>query len=440
VTAIPSASHVSFEEWTGRRELPTFGTNAGAAEMPFQGWRRFKEAFAPELVRRAVEETGHVEHLVDPFGGSGTAALAAQFLGVQPSTIEVNPFLADLIEAKIGRYDLKAVVRAYAEVVARVQDGPEANPTEMLAAVPATFIEPGIKGRFLFPREIAVRICTYRKAIEAVDDEASRRLFKVLLAAASVPASHALVSRKGRRYRRRWREAVADAGVVDRLFEQGLLSALFDLRRFEARRCRDYRILRGDARMLTAQLGETDLAVFSPPYPNSFDYTDVYNIELWMLGYLTSATCNRSLREATLRSHVQIKREFRSSRRPGPTLERTVDALDAARRRLWDRNIPEMIAAYFDDIATVLTALCGQLRPDGRIYMVVGDSGYAGIDVPVAQVLKELAPEIGFEFVTEERFRSMRSMRLSPCQGACEELAERLLVLRRPSTDPAIHA
>jgi hypothetical protein len=141
--------------------------------MPFQGWRRFKEAFAPELVRRAVEETGHVEHLVDPFGGSGTAALAAQFLGVQPSTIEVNPFLADLIEAKIGRYDLKAVVRAYAEVVARVQDGPEANPTEMLAAVPATFIEPGIKGRFLFPRKIAVRICTYRKAIEAVDDEAS---------------------------------------------------------------------------------------------------------------------------------------------------------------------------------------------------------------------------------------------------------------------------
>jgi DNA modification methylase len=85
--------------------------------MPFQGWRRFKEAFAPELVRRAIEETGDVEHLVDPFGGSGTAALAAQFLGVQPSSIEVNPFLADLIEAKIAPYDLKAVVRAYAEVV-----------------------------------------------------------------------------------------------------------------------------------------------------------------------------------------------------------------------------------------------------------------------------------------------------------------------------------
>ena len=37
------------------------------------------------------------------------------------------------------------------------------------------------------------------------------------------------------------------------------------------------------------KIGPHDLAVFSPPYPNSFDYTDVYNVELWAMGYLRNS-------------------------------------------------------------------------------------------------------------------------------------------------------
>ena len=33
---------------------------------------------------------------IDPFGGSETTALACQFLGAAPTTIELNPYLADL--------------------------------------------------------------------------------------------------------------------------------------------------------------------------------------------------------------------------------------------------------------------------------------------------------------------------------------------------------
>ncbi len=93
---------VTFEEWTQGRTITSLGTNAGADELPFQTWRNFKEAYAPELIARAVEESEiPVVRCVDPFGGSGTTALACQFLGVYPTIIEVNPFLADLIEAKL---------------------------------------------------------------------------------------------------------------------------------------------------------------------------------------------------------------------------------------------------------------------------------------------------------------------------------------------------
>lgn len=98
-------SEQTFADWTSNRELVSLGTNAGAIALPFQSWRHFKEAFAPELVARAHAESRiPVRVCLDPFGGSGTTALACQFLGVHPITIEVNPFLADLIEAKLSKY------------------------------------------------------------------------------------------------------------------------------------------------------------------------------------------------------------------------------------------------------------------------------------------------------------------------------------------------
>ena len=88
------------------------GTNSGAPTLPFQNWRHFKEAYTPELVARAIKENPvAVEMCLDPFGGSGTTAIASQFLGVEPVTIEVNPYLADLIQVKLTSYDTDALAR-----------------------------------------------------------------------------------------------------------------------------------------------------------------------------------------------------------------------------------------------------------------------------------------------------------------------------------------
>jgi hypothetical protein len=175
-------------------------------------------------------------------------------------------------------------------------------------------------------------------------------------------------------------------------------------------------------------LDSVDLAVFSPPYPNSFDYTDVYNVELWTLGYLKSADESRSLREATIRSHVQIERDLNYENHGSPTLQATLDVLDLARERLWDRNIPDMIGAYFSDMHRVLGGLRDALRSGGRIYMVVGDSRYAGVDILVGNILCELSEGLGLTPLRVEPFRSMRA---SPQQGGRRELAENLIVFER---------
>jgi hypothetical protein len=421
------SSYASFTSWTGDRKVATIGTNSGSTVIPFQGWRTFKEAFAPELIERAVREAGNVKTVVDPFGGSGTTALAAQFLGATPTTMEVNPFLADLIEAKIARYDFESLVSAYSTVRQRAYRR-DIDATPYLACAPSTFLEPGQKGRYLFSRRVANRYFAYQAAIAQVEDPAAKRLFNVLLAGLSVSISNAVVSGKGRRYRRNWSDRPVDADRVDTYFERLVLDAMRDLRRYDSREVRDYTLLRGDARKLVSSLPPQDLAIFSPPYPNSFDYTDVYNIELWMGGYLTSAVDNRTLREKTLRSHVQILRDMAHAAPPSALMSTAIDQLEAVKGRLWNRNIPSMIGAYFDDMARVLRGLQSALRPQGRVYMVVGDSRYAHIDVPVARILGQQAPALGFHVLSSEPFRSMRA---SPQQGGQSELPETLIVLQK---------
>jgi hypothetical protein len=422
------SSFVKFREWTGERTVATLGSNAGSIELPFQGWRRFKEAFAPELVERALTETpGQVRHVVDPFGGSGTTALAAQFLGVRPTTIEVNPFLADLIEAKLVSYDLDQAAAAFGSLVDAVwQNARKARP--VFPSAPRTFVEPGVDGRYIFSKSVARRIVAYKAAIGDVRDPTLQRLFRVVLGSTLIPASNVTVSGKGRRYRRGWETRPIEPDVVDELFREGVLSALYDLRRFGARRCRDFSVIRGDARSVAGTVGSCDLAVFSPPYPNSFDYTDVYNVELWALGYLDSRASNSRLRNATLRSHVQILRDMSANKAATPTLARTVDALKSVQGDLWNRHIPDMVAAYTADMETILGALSSNLRPGGRIYMVVGDSRYAGVDVPVATILAELAPSLDYHV---RELEPCRSMRVSPQQGGHYELPESLIVLEK---------
>ena len=424
-----AGAYLRFRDWVGDRSIPSIGTNAGTALLPFQTWRRFKEAFAPEIVERALTETyGAVRHIADPFGGSGTTALAAQFFGVKPTMIEVNPFLADLIEAKIATLDFDIAVSAFRQVAEHVASGCEPN-QPVFAGAPPTFVEPGLDGRYIFPQAVARRILAYRAAIDLVRDEACRRLFRVVLASTAVPASNVVVSGKGRRYRQNWRERERPPEVVDDMFRTGLLQALHDLRRFARRKCLDYTMLRGDARTLAAQIGPHDLAVFSPPYPNSFDYTDVYNVELWALGYLRSRTANARLRHATLRSHVQLLRHFGADGARSITLTNTIDALRQVRDKLWNPHIPEMIGGYAADLAVVMAKLRNGLRTRGRVYIVVGDSRYAGVNVPVAKILSEIALTLGYDLISMEPSRSMRS---SPQQGGRRELGETLMVLRKP--------
>ncbi|MFT7776611.1 SAM-dependent methyltransferase [Roseateles sp.] len=396
-------------------------------DTAFQRWFHFKEAFSPEFVTAAVSSLGYrPQHVIDPFGGSGTSAITSQLLSIDATTVEVNPFLADVIKAKVSPLTADMLRSAAADFLARLQGTPA--DLGRLAHLPSTFVEAEGKDRWIFPSDVAGRLSQYLACIDAIEDIDVQRFFRVVLGAILVDCSNVYVNGKGRRYRGAWKLNQPTTEKLDEHFGRQFNTSFEDVLRFERRPRSRVAVIHGDSRTALRQV-ETpaDLIVFSPPYPNSFDYTDIYNVELWVLGYIGCAADNTKLRNETLRSHVQIRRGYDAPVGESTTLTRTLSALQDCRAALWDSSIPEMVGAYFRDLELVLEQSKRLLVSTGRVMMVVGDSRYANVRIEVATVLAELARSMGFGQVTIKEVRQMRS---SAQQGGEYQLAESIVELR----------
>lgn len=406
-------------------EAPT-SSNQGAANTPFQRWFHFKEAFSPKFVADTLGALPYkVEWCLDPFGGSGTTAVTCRMLGISSTVIEVNPFLADLIEAKLTPVSAAKFCAAYEDLLSTLNVLPADSLP--IANMPPTMLEPGVKGRFVFAADVYATVRAIVRAAEALPlDEA--RLLKVLLGAVLVPNSNVTINGKGRRYRRNWETRRKSAGDLIASLDEAVDIAAADLSLYSGLHRGRHVVERGDARSALARVKHADVAIFSPPYPNSFDYTDVYNLELWMLGYLSCGPDNRTLRQQTLRSHVQMKWQQTQSVATSETLALTLNALRRARSELWNPHIPEMIGFYFDDLTKIFSQLRGILKPGHHAIVAIGDSQYGGIHVDVASILEECVLPLGFRLTERGAIRSMRN---SSQHGGGFELSEHCLVFER---------
>ena len=406
-------------------------SNTPSTAIAFQRWFKFKEAFAPNLVLDCIGQMDfRPKTCLDPFGGCGTTGLTCQFAGISPTLIEVNPFIADLAESKLATYDIDKLQDDYLTLRRAAERFGGVAPTYLAeSSYPTTLREPGERNRWVFSREVFDRITTYSQLIAEIEDDCNRRLFRVLLGSVLVEASNVVVNGKGRKYRNNWKHRQKLPDDVDALLDQAFLNALADLQRHPNRPERRYKVLRGSCldRIQAAEVA--DFSIFSPPYPNSFDYTDIYNLELWMLGYLRSRDDNLQLRRATLRSHVQVAMESQRRVVTTKTLDIVHSELDEKRSQLWDARIPSMIQGYFSDMSELLALMQSKITPGGDIFMVVGDSCYAGTAIPVGTILGEVAVTHGYEV---KDIRVLRQMRKSAQQGGAFTLAETLVSLKRP--------
>jgi hypothetical protein len=388
-----------------------------------------KEAYSCELLRHVLRETSldtrRCLTVCDPFAGSGTTAVSlaeaveetslerASFVG-----LESNPYLHLVASTKLRALqapptDFSIVAQRIATAVGRREIEPAPVPTL------STFNDP----RY-FRAESLEELLRVKAAI---DREASRGasplavdLVRVCLGAIVEPCSSLRRDGRALRYEpskpvtRPLTAFVAKAAEIEDDLPSAPLAIAGTVHRLDARNPG------------TEPFGEEplDLVLFSPPYPNNIDYTEVYKLEAWLLGFYDDQTRFKTQRWRTVRSHasldfgddaVDLPEELVSA--ADEVIAPVLDAVPGAGRYTAARQ--RTIKGYTYDMLRVLRGLAPLTAEGGRLVYVVGNSMHGGRDgessvlIAADVVIGQLAALAGFA-VDEIAVARIPSRRRSP--------------------------
>jgi len=251
------------------------------ASLPRHRWYRFKEGFSAGLVQTFINDympdTGG-GRLLDPFIGSGTTALEGARLGHHVDGIETNPFMAFLAKVKTRDYSRVRNIEAIALqcLKNRHRDSAFTLPDD------TTLVErKGLK-KWLLNRSVAQRFEQLRTAIARLDLALVRDLLLLALMSSIEDVANARKDGKCWRYKRNWQQIGYDHTALDNTFATVVLRFAEDISVCPKLKGRTT-ITRADARQCMDHfnaIGLYDGILTSPPYLNSFDYTDIYRPEL----------------------------------------------------------------------------------------------------------------------------------------------------------------
>ena len=361
-------------------------------DNPFQRWYRYKEGFSMKFIEKIVEEYGSndMEVLLDPFAGSGTTILAANKLGLKGIGFEVNPFSYYLMKVKQEKYS-ETEIQEFRILFNSIIDELDNNQMEDY-----TLPELSISSK-VFQKDAEKAMMSCKEKIKKVQDGKVKDLLFLGWLACIEELSDYRKAGNGLKKRKTVKPVIVTAqNVIDRLRVQ--YHQMYDdlqLNRTEPSYENDIYNISSLGFAKVVDKDSVDGIIFSPPYDNCFDYTEIYKLELWFGGFVTSYDDLKVLRAKSLKSHLNVKYGFEN-------LETTKSELlneqlsKIRNAELWDKRIPQMIFGYFNDMFDIIDNCYKTLKKGGFCSIVVGNSAYGGIVLPTDLILAEYAEKVGF--------------------------------------------
>lgn len=388
----------------------------GNDALPVHRWFKFKESFSANLLHEIIKELfegGCKElNLLDPFCGVGTSLLASQELSaagyrIKAIGIERNPFIAFAATTKVRWSEINAreLVRT-GEIALR-------ESKDLLVKIPA--LSSLTTGRCL-SRYLSERLLAISAAIRSKGGDDSTRNALLLGVASSIEG----VSR------------VRKDGRALRIVDRGRVNLLGSLRMKWAGIASDAsffqktlgksdmpRVILGDGRKpRDGGIGPSsmDIIVTSPPYPNNIDYSEVYKLELWLLGFMSDRQSFLDLRKTTFRSHplcseppdldnfmVQV-RGTSVEKLLRPILKRISGDCEPWRLRV--------LLGYCYDMLVALREQFECLKRGGFSVIIVGNSLHGGSSlpylIPTDLIVAALGELVGFKVKHITAARSLK--------------------------------
>lgn len=403
-----------------RPEFKALTTSTPDKGKAIVGWFFYKEAFAAALVERIVKQEGLTSsgRVLDPFGGIGTVPFVCQELGIPAVSVDLSPlpvFVANTKLTASRRNSAPELLELGARVVRAMGTLVESRCLPDVSIWEKAFDEE--VAHALFNALDVIQTC--RETSEFQPDVCDIAHLCLLCVAEEV--SHAVKDGTSLRLRAPGRR-LGRAGIkksaqdLARQFNTFLQAMASDVRSFQGGLLQvapefsctnEARV--GDARRLASIYPPNtfDLVVTSPPYPNRYDYSAIYALEL-LLGFVPGREALRALRFDLFRSHLEA---------PWPTeLRGLTPAVQEVLACLYQAGMSsprvfKMILGYFADITETLRELHTVMKSGAAAYFVVGNVRIEGQEVPVDLILADIAQGIGFnlESVSIARLKGTNS-------------------------------
>lgn len=361
---------------------------------PRHRWYNYKEGFSPKVVERAIEEAGvkSKDIVIDPFNGAGTTTLTCSIKGINSIGIEVNPFSKFVSSAKQERISLRNLDKQTATILKAIQQGRQSKLLKF-----STFTEEGNnRGKWLFNSGVLNAFEGGRQLTNSMPS-AYKNVFTLALISAAMETSNAAKDGKCLKYKKNWETLKHDKYSFLDSFQKKISSIRDDIKVIPCVNSKA-QLLSGDCRLILEKKIIKEgykLCITSPPYLNSFDYTDIYRPELFLGEFINSNEELNLLRQRTLRSHVEIKLKVPFKSDFGSIYQDTIKKILSEKDNLWDKQIPIMIQAYFEDMESILCNLKEKASNDAQIWIVVSNSAYAGIEIPVDLIIADIGSKLG---------------------------------------------
>lgn len=403
-----------------------FSNYEDSTDLPRHRWYYYKEGFSPALVEKAIEHTGvrKDDLIIDPFNGSGTTTLTASLLGYKSVGVEVNPFTSFLSDAKIKNIEINQLNHNENKLMKYVHKGFTSPLLKF-----STFSETKKLNKWLFNDSILNSFEGGWKYSCSISSLNLRKLIRLALIVSAMQNCNATRDGKCLRYRITWRKNKYDKDSFIAALKSNLSNIKSDIQENPIQV--KSKIINGDCRKVLNKCDEIHnfkLCITSPPYLNTFDYTDIYRPELFLGKFVNSKQELYDLRLKTVRSHIQAKWHKPTINDFGVIYEKTMKHINDNKENLMSKYIPIMIQAYFEDIENILKILKTKAAKDSQIWLVVSNSAYAGLELPVDLIISEIATRIGWYLkeIGVLRYVQKRKTKHSP---NVTELRESVIIL-----------
>jgi hypothetical protein len=350
--------------------------------IPRHSWFEIKEGYSADLVNNLIndlkikKESGYI---FDPFSGSGTTALQSSILGFKSLGIEVNPFLFFLSKVKCINYSVKYEFYKKKFVNLNIEK-----------LVP--FKSPKLTiSKKLFENQLEI-ILKIKNWIKNINDKNTRDLFFCAFLCSLDKCSYAKKDGNGLKYPKNKKPE-----NFNKIFIDNINKFIYETKKIKI--LKNPFFYQGNCLEIIKQnsfvkkfKNKVSLCLFSPPYANCFDYTEVYKTELWFGDFIDEYKKLKKLRNLTLSSHLN---------KDLPDIN-TMNEIKLyinkiKKKNLWSPKIIRMIKNYFFEMSILLKNIYNLLNNNGKCVIVVGNSSYGNIVIPTDKILENISKKIGFK-------------------------------------------